>query len=100
MRNTMQRNPYPDEHLLFSRDEYVAAHSLIMSRGEAERFVDEVFFDTPAEAAGFPSHLGEDTLDLLSLVSDGCAERVRRITGDGEEAARLRREAFRRRLGI
>jgi|GEM_PF-4888806 len=96
----MQRDPYLNEHLLFSRDEYVAAHSLIMSREKAERFVDETFSEAPPEAEGLPSHLGEDTLDLLSLVSDACAERVRQINGDSDEAARFRREAFRNRLGI
>jgi hypothetical protein len=88
-----------DEDLLFSREEYVAAHSFIMSRQEAERFVDEVFCGKPADAGNRPTHLSEDTLDLLSLVSEDCAERVRQINGDNKSAAIARRERFRRRIG-
>jgi hypothetical protein len=97
-RNTMQGEPSLDESLRFSHEEYVAAHALIMSREDAERFVAEVFTGTPAESAGFHIHLGECTLDLLSLVSAECADRVRRINGDSEEAAQARRERFRRQL--
>lgn len=94
------RDHLVDEDLLFSREEYVAAHSFIMSRQEAERFVDEVFCAKPAEAGIQPTHLGEDTLDLLSLVSEDCAERVRQINRDSKAAALARQERIRRQIGM
>lgn len=90
-----------DETRVFSREEYVAAHALIMSRDEAEQFVDEFLCGPrPAEATERYSYLGDDTLNLLSLTSEACAERVRELRQESPQQARERIQEFTRRTGL
>lgn len=98
----MQRDSAePDEMRAFSREEYVEAHVAIMSREEAVRFVDEVLCASePAEAAGLHGHLADDTMNLLSLLSRDCAERVRALRAETPEQARNRITEFLRRTGL
>lgn len=84
-----------DETRFFSREEYVAAHALIMSRTEAEQFVEKSFLRPPPdEAAGRYTYLGDDTMNLLSLISESCAERVRQLREETPRQAHERIQAF------
>jgi hypothetical protein len=85
----------PDEMKLFSVDELTAALKHVMpvsaARREALGLIGNV-------EGGIPQQLSDDMLDLLSLVSDSCAERVRLVLRLSESDAFARREAFRRKL--
>lgn len=83
---------------LFSRDEVVAAYSLIVPRKKAERWAAELFAPAPPGTEGLYAHFGDDVLDLLSLVSDDCADRVRGLFGLNAEQAAERRARMRNRL--
>lgn len=90
-----------DESRFFSREEFVAAHALVMPRAEAEQFVHETFLSPPTpEKSGRYTYLGDDTLDLLSLVSQSCASRVRDLRNETEEQALKRRQRFMQRTGL
>jgi hypothetical protein len=90
-----------DESRFFSREEYVNAHALIMSRRDAEQFVEEFFFHPPpAEAAGRYTYLGDDTMNLLSLLSESCAERVRQFRNETPQQANERIQEFAKRTGL
>jgi hypothetical protein len=90
-----------DESLFFSREEYVDAHALIMSRAKAERFADELLCNpVPPEMAGCYTYLGDDSMNLLCLVSESCAERVRELRNETPEQARERMREFTERTGL
>lgn len=90
-----------DETKFFSRAEYVEAHTLIMSRAKAERFADEMLRDAvPAEGIGRYRYLGDDTMNLLSLISESCWERVRQLRNETPEQARERMREFTERTGL
>jgi hypothetical protein len=90
-----------DESLFFSREEYVDARALIMPRAKAERFADEMLCNSvPAEWIGRYGYLGDDTMDLLSLVSESCWERVRQLRNETPDQARERIRAFIVRTGL
>lgn len=85
----------------FSRQEYVEAHALLLPRAEAERFVDECLLaPAPQGADSYDSYLGDDTLNLLSLLSRDCAERVRELRGEETEQATERMREFIARTGL
>ena len=86
------------DNQLFSRAEVVAAYSLFLPRKKAERCAAELFEPAPPGTEGLYTHFGDDVLDLLSLVSDDCAERVRESFGIGAEEAAERRTRMRIRL--
>ena len=86
-----------DERTLFSRDNLVSAFALIMPIEAARGAADDIIAAAGEDA--FYTHLSEDMLDLLSLVSDSCAECVRLLNGHTPEVARERRDGFRIRLG-
>jgi hypothetical protein len=89
------------ERDFFSRQEYVEAHALILPRARAEQFVDEcVLAPVPIGAESFHGYLGDDTLDLLSLLNRDCAERVRRLRGEDAEQAMERMREFSARTGL
>jgi hypothetical protein len=83
---------------VFSRAEVVAAYSLFLPRKKAERSAAELFEPPPPGTEGLYTHFGDDVLDLLSLVSDDCAGRVRKSFGIGAEEAAERRARMRNRL--
>lgn len=88
------------ERSMFTEDELRRAMELIASRKEAAEFAAALYHgasDTPL--AGSHEHWSEDTLDLLSLVSNSCAEKVRVILQLDEASAAKRREYARKRLG-
>jgi hypothetical protein len=90
-----------DETRFFSREEYVDAHALIMSRAKAERFADEMLCDAmPAEGIPRYRYLGDDTMNLLCLISESCAERVRALRNETPEQARERMREFTERTGL
>lgn len=95
----------------FTDEEFVAAFSIILPPDEAREeglawnaFPDPKGFDdaTPEElrASEFKStrSYDGDLLDLLSLVSDSCAERAWRLLGISQEEGERRHDAFRRRI--
>jgi hypothetical protein len=102
--------PIRDEKT-FTDEEWIAAFSLILPPEQARAegpawnaMPDPGGFEdaTPAElrAAGVngPRSYDGDLLDLLSLVSDSCAERAWRLMGIPPEEGARRRAHFRRRL--
>jgi hypothetical protein len=102
--------PIRDEKT-FTDEEFIAAFSIIMPPDEARReglawnaFPDPKGFEdaTPEElrASEFKSHRSYDgdLLDLLSLVSDSCAERAWRLMGISQGEGERRRAEFRRRI--
>lgn len=101
--------PIRDEKV-FSDEEMIAAFEIVLPPEEAREeglafnsFPDLHFEDvTPEELARAPasgprSYDGE-LLDLLSLVSDSCAERAWRLMRVSPEEGARRREEFRRRV--
>lgn len=102
--------PLRDEKT-FTDDEWIAAFSIILppDRAREEALAWNALPDlkgfegaTPqelaaAEAMGPRSYDG-DILDLLSLVSDSCAERAWGLMGISREEGERRRKAFRDRL--
>jgi hypothetical protein len=102
--------PIRDEKT-FSDEEFIAAFSIILPLEEARReglawnaFPDPKGFEdaTPEELAAseFKSarSYDGDLLDLLSLVSDSCAERAWRLMGISQDEGERRRAEFRRRI--
>ncbi|HEY7766693.1 hypothetical protein [Longimicrobium sp.] len=102
--------PIRDEKT-FTDDEWIAAFSIILPPDEARSegllwnaFPDPKGFEdaTPAElrASEYKSHRSYDgdLLDLLSLVSDSCAERAWRLMGITHDEGERRRAEFRRRI--
>lgn len=102
--------PIRDEKT-FSDHEVVAALSIIMPPHEAREeglawnaFPDPKGFEEAtaeelrASEWKSPRSYDGDMLDLLSLVSDSCAERAWRLLGVSLEEGRRRRDAFRRRI--
>ena len=92
--------PGNDDRQLFGRDEVVAAYSLIVPREKAEAWADELLKPVPDGHAAHHTHLGDDVLGLLSLVSDDCAERVRRAYGISKMDAAIRREEVRHKFRL
>ena len=101
--------PIRDEKV-FTDDEMIAAFSIIFPPEEAREeglafnSLPDLHFDNPtpeelerAPAAGPRSYDG-DILDLLSLVSDSCAERAWRLMEVSADEGERRREAFRHRV--
>lgn len=95
----------------FTDEEWIAAFAIILPPEQARAeglawnsLADPKGFEdaTPDElrAAGVsgPRSYDGDLLDLLSLVSDRCAERAWSLLGVSREEGERRREEFRRRL--
>lgn len=102
--------PIRDEKT-FTDEEFIAAFSIILPPDEALReglawnaVPDPKGFEeaTPEElrASKFKGHRSYDgdLLDLLSLVSDSCAERAWRLLGIAHGEGERRRAEFRRRI--
>lgn len=102
--------PVRDEKT-FTDEEFVAAFSIIMPPDEAreEGLAWNAFPDPKAHEGTTPAELMDsefrsprsydgDLLDLLSLVSDSCAERAWRLLGISSEEGERRRAEFRRRI--
>jgi hypothetical protein len=102
--------PIRDEKT-FTDDEWIAVFAIVLPPEQARAeglawnsLPDPKGFEdaTPAElhAAGVsgPRSYDGDLLDLLSLVSESCAERAWHLLGISREEGERRREAFRRRL--
>ena len=88
-----------DDRTHFSRDDFIAAFALVCSLDEAERWTDELLRQPPPDnPAGYETHLSDDVLDLLSLVSDQCARRVQAILRISDEEAAARRARLRRKI--
>jgi len=91
--------PIPtDDRERFTRAEFVAAFRQVVSTEEAERWTYELLAPRPEAPSEFDTHLSDDVLDLLSLVSDGCAERVRAIMNLNDKDAAARRDRLRNRI--
>lgn len=88
----------PDEHSFFTQDEFTAAYELITNPREAKQLALMSCADREPEDHGGPWALSPDVLDLLSLVSEDCAERVRTLLGLTPEEAHARREEVRERI--
>lgn len=86
-----------DERLAFTRDELVAAYELVMPEKRATAEVDALLQED-ASTRSYHTNLSEGTLDLLSLVSEDCAERAWRLLGISRDVGERRREAFRQRM--
>jgi hypothetical protein len=102
--------PIRDE-TTFTDEEFIVAFSIFLPPDEARKeglvwnaFPDPKGFEdaTPDElrASEFKSHRSYDgdLLDLLSLVSDSCAERAWRLMGITHDEGEHRRAEFRRRI--
>lgn len=72
-------NRLVDEGLLFTEQEYITAFQLIMTDDEARESAVNLRIERDPSDAGPPWLLAPNVLDLLSLVSNDCAERVARI---------------------
>ena len=101
--------PIRDERV-FSDEEMIAAFEIILppeqarDEGLAFNSLPDLHFEDPtpeefARVQGLgPRSYNHDFLDLLSLVSDSCAERAWRLMGVSLEEGERRREAFRHRI--
>ncbi len=102
--------PIRDEKT-FTDEEFIAAFAIILPPDEARaegiawnEFPDPKGFEdaTPEELRASvvkgPRSYDGDLLDLLSLVSDSCAERAWHLLGVSPEEGERRRAEFRRRL--
>jgi hypothetical protein len=95
---------------VFSDEEMIAAFEIILPPEEAREeglvfnSFPDLHFENPtseelAQVSGMgPRSYDGDLLDLLSLVSDSCAERAWRLMDMSAEEGERRREAFRRRI--
>jgi hypothetical protein len=104
--------PIRDEKT-FTDDEFIAAFSLILPEERAREeglswnsFPDSTGFETAtaeelaaSEFKGPRSYDG-DILDLLSCVSESCAERAWTLLRVSRDEGVRRREEFRRRIGL
>lgn len=90
-----------DEKDVFTAEELRRAMELIVSAEEAADFSATLYHDAHEPPLdGSHEYLSEDTLDLLSLVSDACAEKVRVLLQLDAAAAAKRREEAKKRLGL
>jgi hypothetical protein len=102
--------PIRDEKV-FSDEEMIAAFAVILPPKEAREeglamnalpdlhdFEDATGDDLAAAPAIGPRTYSRDLLDMLSLVSDSCAERAWRLMRVSPEEGARRREEFRRRV--
>ena len=102
--------PLRDEKT-FTDEEWIAAFAMILppeqAREEAlawnslpdlQGFEDATPAELAAAGASGPRSYDGDLLDLLSLVSDSCAERAWKLLGISREEGELRREGFYRRI--
>lgn len=90
-----------DEKEVFTAEELRRAMELIVPEEEAAEISEILYHDAHGPPlAGSHEYWSEDTLDLLSLVSDACAEKVRVLLKLDRTAAAKRREDARRRLGL
>ena len=87
-----------DEPLRFSEEEYVQAYRLIETPAMAATLAREMSAPRDPEDAGSAWQLSPDVLDLLSLVSASCAQRVQAILHLTDEEAARRRDAARARF--
>ena len=96
---------------VFSDEEFIAAFSLILPPEQARE--EGIAFNSLPDYQGWetvtpdelvaapvsgPRSYDGDILDLLSLVSESCAERAWRLLGISPDEGRLRRDAFRSRV--
>lgn len=81
----------PDEFTLFTEDEFTAAYELITDPKDATRLARIDCAPRDPDDQGSQWLLSPDVLDLLSLVSADCAERVRMVLSLTPEEARERR---------
>ncbi|HEY0154159.1 MAG TPA: hypothetical protein VGB92_19250 [Longimicrobium sp.] len=101
--------PIRDEQV-FSDEEMISAFAMVFPPEEAEELglsfnaMPDLHLENPtaeelarASAAGPRSYDG-DLLDLLSLVSDSCAERAWQLLRISPEDGARRRDSFRRRI--
>jgi hypothetical protein len=89
----------PDHRAVFTRDEFISAFTLIVPTDEAEARADELFAPLhPPPPGGV--QLSDDLLDLLSLLSEDCAARVRRVTGFSKTELAARQRRLKRSLGL
>lgn len=102
--------PIRDEKT-FSDEEFIAAFSIIMPPDEARTegpawnafpdpkgFEDVTQEELRASEIKSPRSYDGDLLDLLSLVSDSCAERAWRLMDISHDEGERRRAEFRRRI--
>jgi hypothetical protein len=96
----------------FSEEEFIAAFSIILPPDRAreegiawrgfeddlEGLGDEERAELAVSPLSGPWSYGGDLLDLLSLVSDSCAERAWKLMGVSPEVGQVRRAAFRQRF--
>ena len=89
----------PDEATLFTEEEFAAAYRLVTTREEARELARMDCMPRDPDDDGPPWLLSPDVLDLLSLVSADCAERVRVVLGLTPEEAHERRLRVAERFG-
>ena len=93
----------------FTDEEWIAAFSLILPPGRARQQAlswislpgqpeDDTAEDLAESEPLGPASYDDDILDLLSLVSESCAERAWRLLGVTREQGERRREAMRQRI--
>jgi len=92
-------NRSPDENTFFSEDEFAVAYARITDPEEARSLAKLHAAPRDPDDDGPTWELAPDVLDLLSLVSDDCAERVRVILRLTPEEARERRSQAALRFG-
>jgi hypothetical protein len=102
--------PLRDEKT-FTDEEWIAAFALVLPPDQARAeglawnslpdlngFEDATAEETAAAGVNGPRSYDGDLLDLLSLVSDSCAERAWRLLSVSRDEGEQRREEFRRRI--
>ncbi|HEY0018495.1 MAG TPA: hypothetical protein VGC13_19465 [Longimicrobium sp.] len=102
--------PLRDEKT-FTDEEWIAAFALVLPPDQARAeglawnslpdlkgFEDATAEEIAAAGVSGPRSYDGDVLDLLSLVSDSCAERAWRLLGVSPDEGKHRREEFRRRI--
>src|SRR5690242_10757060 len=87
-----------DEPLRFNEEEFVQAFRLIETSTMAATLAREMSAPRDPEDVGGAWLLSPDVLDLLSLVSASCAQRVQAILHLTDEEAAKRRDAARARF--
>jgi len=93
------RDQPEDESTLFTEEEFAAAYRLVTNPEEARELARMDCIPRDPDDEGPPWLLSPDVLDLLSLVSADCAERVRVVLGLTPEAAHERRLRVAERFG-
>jgi hypothetical protein len=102
--------PLRDEKT-FTDEEWIAAFALVLPPDRAREegiglnslpdlhgFEGATAEELKAAGANGPRSYDDDLLDLISLVSDSCAERAWRLLGVTREDGERRREAMRQRV--